>query len=98
MAEGDKRKRFETLSGLPIKPVYGPGDVPGDVKAEAPGEYPFTRGIHPEMYRRRLWTMRQYSGYGTAEETNSRYRFLLEEGNTGLSMPQAANPTLLLKR
>ena len=85
-AEQDKRKRFETHAGLPIKAVYGPGDMPEKIKGEAPGEYPFARGIHPEMYRQRLWTTRQYSGFGTAEETNLRYRFLLDEGNTGLSV------------
>jgi methylmalonyl-CoA mutase N-terminal domain/subunit len=55
-------------------------------RAEVPGEYPFTRGIHPEMYRKRLWTMRQYAGFGTAEESNRRYRFLLSQGITGLSV------------
>ncbi|MBT4431014.1 MAG: methylmalonyl-CoA mutase, partial [Nitrospinaceae bacterium] len=85
-AEQDKRKRYETHAGLPIKALYGPGDVPEGVKEEVPGEYPFTRGIHSEMYRKRLWTTRQYSGFGTAEETNQRYRFLLDEGNTGLSV------------
>ena len=79
-------RRFETRSGLPLKASYGPEDVPPGFAAEPPGEYPFTRGIHPEMYRERLWTTRQYSGFGTAEETNARYRFLLEEGNTGLSV------------
>jgi methylmalonyl-CoA mutase N-terminal domain/subunit len=82
----DKRKRFETRSGLPLKEVYGPGDVPEEYRGGAPGEFPFTRGIHPEMFRSRLWTMRQYSGFGTAEETNRRYRFLLDQGNTGLSV------------
>ena len=82
----EKRKRFETRSGLPMKEVYGPGDVPEDYRGGAPGEFPFTRGIHPEMFRSRLWTMRQYSGFGTAEATNRRYRFLLDQGNTGLSV------------
>ncbi len=86
MASDEKWKRFETRSGIPLKPVYGPLDVPEDYRDGAPGSYPFTRGIHPEMFRRRLWTMRQYSGYGTAEETNRRYRFLLDQGNTGLSV------------
>ncbi|MBI2132291.1 MAG: methylmalonyl-CoA mutase [Candidatus Tectomicrobia bacterium] len=79
-------RRFETRSGIPLKASYGPGDVPPGFAAEPSGEYPFTRGIHPGMYRGRLWTMRQYSGFGTAEETNERYRFLLGEGNTGLSV------------
>jgi len=86
MADSGEGKRYRTQSDLPIKAVYGPEDLPARAGEETPGEYPFTRGIHPEMYRTRLWTMRQYSGYGTAEETNRRYRFLLAEGNTGLSV------------
>jgi methylmalonyl-CoA mutase N-terminal domain/subunit len=72
-------------SGLPVAPVYGPasGDVPPTVGA--PGAFPFTRGVQPTMYRGRLWTMRQYAGFGTAEETNARFRLLLEAGQTGLS-------------
>ena len=74
-------------SGIPIKAVYQPGDVPGDLDARLgqPGSFPFTRGVHPTMYRGRLWTMRQYAGFGTAEETNARFRELLEAGQTGLS-------------
>jgi methylmalonyl-CoA mutase, N-terminal domain len=68
-----------------IKPVYGPDDV-GENVLSAPGDYPFTRGIYPTMYRGRLWTMRQYAGFGTAQETNRRYRYLLEHGQTGLSV------------
>jgi methylmalonyl-CoA mutase, N-terminal domain len=71
------------------KPVYGPEDLRGfDVAAKlgSPGAYPFTRGIHPSMYGGRLWTMRQFSGFGTAEDTNRRYKFLLEHGQTGLSV------------
>jgi len=71
------------------KPVYGPEDLHGfDLAANlgAPGSYPFTRGIHPSMYGGRLWTMRQFSGFGTAEDTNQRYKFLLEHGQTGLSV------------
>src|SRR5262245_64305354 len=80
---------FTTSWGTPLEPVYGPADVPaerltGDLGA--PGEFPFTRGIHPTMYRGRLWTMRQYAGFGSAAETNKRYRFLLEQGQTGLSV------------
>jgi methylmalonyl-CoA mutase, N-terminal domain len=80
---------FTTSWGTPLGPVYGPADVPperltGDLGA--PGEFPFTRGIHPTMYRGRLWTMRQYAGFGSAAETNKRYRFLLEQGQTGLSV------------
>ncbi|HVX67228.1 MAG TPA: methylmalonyl-CoA mutase family protein [Bryobacteraceae bacterium] len=75
-----------TLSGLPVKPVYGPDDVAGLDLTPAPGEYPYTRGIHPDMYRGRLWTMRQFSGFATPEETNRRYRYLLDQGQTGLSV------------
>ncbi len=73
--------------GGPAQPVYGPGDVPPDLdrRLGLPGAFPFTRGIHPTMYRGRLWTMRQYAGYGTAEETNARFRELLAAGQTGLS-------------
>ncbi|HZO58427.1 MAG TPA: methylmalonyl-CoA mutase family protein [Solirubrobacterales bacterium] len=84
----DDPRRF-TDSGIEIKPVYEPGDIADLDVAERlgePGEYPFTRGIHPEMYRSRRWTMRQYAGYATAQETNIRYRYLLEKGSTGLSM------------
>ena len=84
----DDPRRF-TDSGIEIQPVYEPEDV-ADLDLEErlgePGEYPFTRGIHPEMYRSRRWTMRQYAGYATAQETNIRYRYLLEHGSTGLSM------------
>jgi methylmalonyl-CoA mutase N-terminal domain/subunit len=78
-----------TDSGIEIEPVYGPGSLPDHNSARdvgLPGEYPFTRGIHPSMYRGRLWTMRQYSGFGTAEQTNARFRYLLERGQTGLSV------------
>jgi methylmalonyl-CoA mutase N-terminal domain/subunit len=74
-----------TSSGEPIKRVYGPDDAPAPPPS-APGEFPFTRGIHPTGYRSRLWTMRQYAGFGSAAETNKRYRFLLEQGQTGLSV------------
>jgi len=77
-------ERF-TPSGLPLKPVYGPDDLPAAIP-EAPGEFPFTRGIHETMYRGRLWTMRQYAGFGTAEETNVRFRDLLTAGQSGLSV------------
>jgi methylmalonyl-CoA mutase N-terminal domain/subunit len=76
--------RFETSSGLEVEPAYGPGDA-DPAAAGWPGEFPFTRGIYPNMYRGRLWTMRQYAGFGTAEETNARFRFLLDHGQTGLS-------------
>src|SRR5690606_30156304 len=72
----------------PIRTVYSADDLPPDLDAAlgAPGEWPFTRGVYPNMYRGRLWTMRQYAGFGTAEETNRRYRYLLEHGQTGLSV------------
>jgi methylmalonyl-CoA mutase N-terminal domain/subunit len=75
-------------SGMEVKSVYGPSDLEGWDPAQMlgePGRYPFTRGVHPEMYRRRLWTMRQYAGFGTAESTNARFKFLLSHGQTGLS-------------
>jgi methylmalonyl-CoA mutase, N-terminal domain len=83
----DDERRF-TDSGIEIKRLYEPDDVSGGLEERlgTPGEYPFTRGIHPGMYRDRLWTMRQYAGYATAEETNRRYRYLIEHGSTGLSM------------
>jgi methylmalonyl-CoA mutase, N-terminal domain len=71
-------------SGLPLKPVYSGDDRPAE--EPVPGAFPFTRGIHKDMYRGRLWTMRQYAGFGTAAESNKRYRFLLEQGQTGLSV------------
>ena len=73
-----------TESGIEVKPVYGPGDAPGP--AEQPGAFPFTRGPYPDMYRGRPWTMRQYAGFGSAEETNERFRTLLGRGQTGLSV------------
>ena len=74
----------KTRSGVPIKPVYGPDDV---AKAPPPpGEYPYTRGIHKSMYLGKLWTMRQYAGFGTPRETNQRFKYLLQEGQTGLSL------------
>jgi methylmalonyl-CoA mutase N-terminal domain/subunit len=77
-----------TVSGRVVEPVYTALDLPPDVIAATglPGEFPYTRGIHPTMYRGRLWTMRQFAGFGTAEDTNERYKFLLERGQTGLSV------------
>ncbi len=75
---------FTSLSGRELEPVYTPVDALGP--SELPGAYPYTRGIHPTMYRGRLWTMRQFAGFGTAEDTNKRYKFLLERGQTGLSV------------
>ncbi len=80
---------FTRSSGTPVAPVYTPLDAPDlDYGAELglPGQYPFTRGVHATGYRGRLWTMRQFSGFGTAEETNARYKFLLSRGQTGLSV------------
>src|ERR687895_18846 len=81
----DDPRRF-TDSGIEIEPRYGADDVPADLDLGDPGEFPFTRGIHPEMYRKRPWTIRQYAGYATAKESNERYRYLLAHGGTGLSM------------
>ncbi|HQU27066.1 MAG TPA: methylmalonyl-CoA mutase family protein, partial [Acidimicrobiales bacterium] len=81
-------ERRTTDSGIEIKTVYGPQDLTGfDAAARLgePGRYPFTRGVQPTMYRGRLWTMRQYAGFGTAEATNERFKFLLANGQTGLS-------------
>jgi len=82
-----ERGDFATSSGFPVEPVYGPWDLEGSGEdAGLPGQYPFTRGIYPSMYRGRLWTMRQYAGFSTAQESNRRYRYLLEQGQTGLSV------------
>ncbi len=74
---------FTTLSGTPVQPLYTAADAPGD--PGHPGVYPYTRGVYPSMYRGRLWTMRQFAGFGTAEETNERFRYLLAHGQDGLS-------------
>src|SRR5688572_21849949 len=75
-------------SGFEIKPVYTAADLPPDCdeRLGAPGEYPYTRGVYPTMYTKRPWTMRQYAGFGTAKESNDRYRSLLDHGTTGLSV------------
>src|SRR6187200_261882 len=79
---------FTTVSGRALEPVYSAPDIPADEakRLSLPGEFPFTRGIHETMYRGRLWTMRQFAGFGTAEDTNERYKFLLSRGQTGLSV------------
>ena len=85
----ERKPRFLTTSGVAVKGLYRPEDVAGldyDRDLGDPGCYPFTRGIHATMYRGRLWTMRQFAGFGTAEETNQRFRYLLKEGQTGLSV------------
>jgi methylmalonyl-CoA mutase, N-terminal domain len=85
-ATPERRATFTTLSAEPVKPLYTPDDVgPFEERVGFPGEYPFTRGVYPSMYRGRLWTMRQFAGFGTAEETNERFRYLLDHGQTGLS-------------
>jgi methylmalonyl-CoA mutase N-terminal domain/subunit len=87
--KGPERKaRFQTTSAVPLSPAYGPEDVKAEPQGRLgwPGEYPFTRGVQPTMYRGRFWTMRQYAGFGTAEESNRRYKYLLESGQTGLSV------------
>src|SRR5215207_8800754 len=80
----ERRDRFTTLSGDPVAPLYTEADLPDLEQIGLPGEYPFTRGVYPSMYRGRLWTMRQFAGFGTAEETNERFRYLLDHGQTGL--------------
>ena len=79
---------FSTVSGMHVEPVYTALDLPADplLATELPGEFPYTRGVHPTMYRGKLWTMRQFAGFGTAEDTNARYKFLLSRGQTGLSV------------
>jgi methylmalonyl-CoA mutase N-terminal domain/subunit len=83
----EREAEFSTMSGQPIAPLYGPEHAPAEPEETigAPGEYPFTRGPYPSMYRGRLWTMRQFAGFGTVEETNERFHYLLDHGQTGLS-------------
>src|SRR5437588_8967810 len=83
----DDPNRF-TDSGIEVEPLYSEQDLPAELpeRLGEPGEYPYTRGIHKDMYRRQLWTMRQYAGYASAKESNERYRYLLAHGSTGLSM------------
>src|SRR5437763_11476005 len=78
---------FSTISGQPIRPLYTEGDLPADADEALglPGEYPCPRAVYPSMYRGRLWTMRQFAGFGTARETNRRFHYLIEHGQTGLS-------------
>ncbi len=82
----ERKEKFETSSAIPLDRIYG--DADGDIpdRVGYPGEYPFTRGVQPTMYRGRFWTMRQYAGFATAEESNQRYKFLLAKGQTGLSI------------
>jgi methylmalonyl-CoA mutase N-terminal domain/subunit len=85
-----RSESFETVSGVPVAPLFTPADLPADWdyldRLGFPGEFPFTRGPYTSMYRTRLWTMRQFAGFGTAEQTNQRYKYLLEHGQTGLSV------------
>ncbi len=84
----ERREHFETTSAIPIDRLYVPAAADPNYESALgfPGEYPFTRGVQPTMYRGRFWTMRQYAGFGTAAESNERYRFLLSQGQTGLSV------------
>ena len=85
----ERKERFETTSGIEIEPVYTPENLEGaDLPARDgyPGEFPYTRGVQPNMYRGKVWTMRQYAGFASPEESNRRYRYLLESGQTGLSV------------
>ena len=77
-----------TMSGLPVEPLYTPADVELEYERDLgdPGSFPYTRGPYATMYRGRLWTMRQFAGFGTARETNERFRFLVDHGQTGLSV------------
>jgi methylmalonyl-CoA mutase, N-terminal domain len=81
----DDPRRF-TDSGIEIKPLYDESDLPADLELGEPGDFPYIRGVHREMYRKQFWTMRQYAGYASAKESNERYRYLLARGGTGLSM------------
>ena len=86
--KGEKRDvEFTTISGAPLQPLYGPDDAVVDAERDLglPGQYPYTRGVHPTMYRGRLWTMRQFAGFGSARQTNERFKYLLKHGQTGLS-------------
>src|SRR5579863_2486884 len=83
----ERPARFSTVSDMELDPLYAPGNgaIDYDAKLGNPGEYPYTRGVYGSMYRGRLWTMRQFAGFGTAAETNRRFRYLLDHGQTGLS-------------
>lgn len=83
---GERREHFATDSGIPVERLYTSRDSRSDTELGFPGAFPFTRGIYPTMYRGKFWTMRQYAGFGTAEESNKRYRYLLRQGTTGLSV------------
>ncbi|MEA2306822.1 MAG: methylmalonyl-CoA mutase, N-terminal domain [Solirubrobacteraceae bacterium] len=84
-ATPERDASFTTLSAEPVRPLYTQADLPPEERIGLPGQFPFTRGVYPSMYRGRLWTMRQFAGFGTASETNERFRYLLDHGQTGLS-------------
>src|SRR5689334_24195913 len=83
--EKERPVRFSTVSDMEVEPLYTGEDADAGERIGFPGEFPYTRGVYPSMYRGRLWTMRQFAGFGTAEDTNERFRFLLGQGQTGLS-------------
>src|SRR5438477_7499532 len=85
--EKERDVRFSTVSDMEVGPLYTAEDIPSDAaeRIGVPGEFPYTRGVYPSMYRGRLWTMRQFAGFATPEDTNARFRFLLSQGQTGLS-------------
>src|SRR2546430_2195636 len=88
-ARAEHQQKFTTLSGLPLDPLYPESnlrDWDPETALGCPGEFPYTRGIYPTMYRGRFWTMRQYAGFGSAVESNKRYRYLLSKGQAGLSV------------
>ena len=85
----ERKAEFATISGLPVERLYVPAQARGRIISEKlgfPGDYPYTSGVQPTMYRGRFWTMRQYAGFATAAESNRRYRYLLDQGQTGLSV------------
>src|SRR5689334_2187246 len=87
-SSADRLRAYTTVSDMEVDPLYTPDDLRGwsyDAELGYPGEFPFTRGAYPSMYRGKLWTMRQFAGFGTAEDTNERFKFLLAQGQTGLS-------------
>lgn len=89
MRSSERQVEFTTTSGISLDPIYGPDVAPPEeytTKLGMPGQYPFTRGVQPTMYRGRFWTMRQYAGFGSAEDANARYHYLLQSGQTGLSI------------
>ncbi|CAN5250913.1 methylmalonyl-CoA mutase family protein [soil metagenome] len=94
--KGERDAEFSTMSGVPIRPLYTPDDVEGDYEERLgyPGEYPYTRGVYPSMYRGRPWTVRQFAGFGTAKETNERFKYLIANGQGGLSVAYDM-PTLM---